>query len=138
MSHPTFAECFCAQHGITSEQFARAVFRRALYRRALPVAWFLGFLMHDYFAADFDFIHGVERLRRLRDFASEAERFNEHPTNRGWLRRRLRLRISTHRLKRLIRETLPSEEERALAAGLPASLESGAERQSHAMTAAHF
>jgi hypothetical protein len=51
-------------------------------------------------------IYGVEHLRKMRDFKTEAERFNEHPGNRGCLRRQLRIRISTNRLKRLIRTTL--------------------------------
>ncbi len=103
----TFAESYCAQHGIPREKFARTVFKRVLYRRTLLFIWILQFFKQDYFVADFDLIYGVERLRRMRDFNSEAERFNEHPSNRGWLRRRLRLRVSTYRLKLLIKETLP-------------------------------
>ncbi|MBW8781070.1 MAG: hypothetical protein JF599_04175 [Verrucomicrobia bacterium] len=106
MSTPTFAESFCAQHRIAPEQFVQAVFKKALYRRARVFAPALRFFNHDYFAADFDLIYGVEHLRRVRDFTAEAERFNEHPGNRGWLRRRLCLRVSTKRLKALMRETL--------------------------------
>ncbi len=108
MNNPTFAEIFCAQHGIPPEQFACTVFERTLYRRALPFVWLVRFLKPNHFAADFDLIYGVEHLRRLRDFIPEAERFNEHPGNRGWLRRRASLRISTNRLKQLIRATLPA------------------------------
>lgn len=107
MSNPTFAECYCVKHNIAPEEFARAIFNRALYRRALLVKWLLPLLHQGYFAADFDLIYGVERLRRVRDFATEAERFNEHPANRGFLRRTLCLRVSTNRLRALIRETLP-------------------------------
>lgn len=63
----------------------------------------------NYFAADFDLIYGVENLRRVRDFVTEAERFSGHPANRGWLRRAFCLRVSTSRLKALIRETLPAK-----------------------------
>lgn len=107
MSNPTFAECYCVKHNIPPEEFARSIFNRALYRRALLVKWLLPLLHHGYFSADFDLIYGVERLRRMRDFATEAERFNEHPANRGFLRRTLCLRVSTTRLRALIRETLP-------------------------------
>lgn len=107
MSSLTFGECFCQKNNIPPEQFARAVMCRVLYRRTLAVRWLLPLLSRNYFSADFDLIYGVERLRRLRDFAAEAERFNEHPANRGWLRRTLRLRVSTTRLRSLIRETLP-------------------------------
>ena len=108
MNTPTFAEIFCALHGIPREQFAREIFKRALYRRAAPLVGLLRFLKPNYFAADFDLIYAVEHLRRLRDFNAEAERFNEHPANRGWLRRRACIRMSTNRLKQLIKATLPS------------------------------
>lgn len=107
MSNPTFAECFCAKNNIPPEEFARTVFNRTLYRRTHLFKWLLPLVDHNYFAADFDLIYGVENLRRLRDFVPEAERFNEHPANHGWLRRTFCLRVSTSRLKALIRETLP-------------------------------
>lgn len=116
---PTFAESFCAQKQIAPEQFAREVFGRSLYRRALWLKWLLPLLKKNYFTADFDLIYGVERLRRLRDFATEAERFNEHPANRGWLRRTLCLRVSTKRLRALIRDTLERPEENGHRAGRP-------------------
>lgn len=119
MRTPTFAESFCAQHRIAPEQFVQAVFKAALYRRARVFAPILHFFSHDYFAADFDLIYGVEHLRRVRDFTAEAERFNEHPGNRGWLRRRLCLRVSTKRLKALIRETLAHSAVRSGATASP-------------------
>lgn len=107
MSNSTFAECFCAKNNIPPEEFARAVFNRSLYRRTHLVKWLLPLLNQSYFVADFDLIYGVERLTRMRDFVTEAERFNEHLGNRGFLRRTLCFRVSTGRLKALIRETLP-------------------------------
>ena len=120
MKTPTFGESFCARHDIPPEQFPGHVFKRSLYRRARPFVWLLRFLRPNYFAADFDLIYGVEHLRRLRDFTTEVERFNEHPANRGWLRRQLCIRISSNRLKQVIRETLPSSSARRGASG-PAS-----------------
>ena len=117
MSNITFAECFCTKNNIPREEFARAVFNRSLYRRTHLVKWLLPLLNPSYFAADFDLIYGVERLSRVRDFVTEAERFNEHLGNRGFLRRTLCLRVSTARLKTLIRETLPHKS--GTASGLP-------------------
>ncbi len=102
-----FADSFCEQHGVPREQYARAIFKRALYRRARLVAWLLPIFRREYFAADFDLIYQIERIRRLRDFNTEAERFHEHHSNRGWLRRRFLIRVSTSRLKNLIKATLP-------------------------------
>ncbi len=107
MSNPTFAESFCEQHGIPRHQYVRAIFKRGLYRRARPVAWLLPIFRRDYFAADLDLIYQIEHIRRLKDFNTEAERFHDHPSNRGWLRRRLLIRVSTSRLKNLIKATLP-------------------------------
>lgn len=105
---PTFAECYCAKYDLPREAFARTVMRRALYRRTHFVRWLLPIINENYFAADYDLIYAVEHLSRLRDFATEAERFNEHPANRGWLRRTFCLRVSTSRLKEIIRETMPA------------------------------
>ncbi len=110
MSDPTFAECFCAKYNLPRDQYARAVFRKSLYRRTHFFRWLLPLIDRSYYAADFDLIYGVEHLRRLRDFKTEAERFNDHPANRGWLRRTFCLRVSSCRLKALIRETLPVRE----------------------------
>jgi len=111
MSSPKFADCFCAKNNIPREDYARAVFNRALYRRTHLVKWLLPLLHTNYFTADYDMIYAVESLSRRRDFTMEAHRFNEHPANRGWLRRTLCLRISTARLKDIIRETLPRSTE---------------------------
>jgi hypothetical protein len=85
----------------------RAVFKRALYRRTHLLKWLLPMVHPNYFVADFDLIYSVERLTRIRDFGTEAARFNEHPANRGFLRRTLCFRVSTSRLRGLIRESLP-------------------------------
>ncbi len=118
MNTPTFAESFCAKNNLTKEEFTRAVFSRALYRRTHLFKWLLPILHANYFAADFDLILGVADLRRNRDFALECERFNNHPANHGWLRRTFCLRVSTHRLKALIRDSLP-QKHRHSPSGLP-------------------
>lgn len=111
MNSPTFADCFCAKNNIPREEFARSVFNRSLYRRTHFIKWLLPLIDHNYFAADFDLIYSVESLKRKRDFTLESQRFNEHPANRGWLRRTFCLRVSTARLKRLVRETMPRSSE---------------------------
>lgn len=118
MSNPTFAECFCAKYKVSREQYARAVFKRSLYRRTFLVGWLLPLLNPNYFVADFDLIYNIENLRRSRDFITEVARFNEHPANRGWLRRTFCFRVSTSRMKTLIRETLPPRS-RDTRSGLP-------------------
>lgn len=60
----------------------------------------------DFFAADFDLIRAVGRVRRLKDFDTEAHAFAHHPANRGILRKKGRIRVSTKRLRSLMRETM--------------------------------
>lgn len=122
----TFAALFCAKHNIPREAYAKELFNRALYRRTHLVKWLLPLLSRNHFVADYDLVYAVERLRRRRDFILEAHRFNEHPANCGWLRRTLRLRISTGRLKALIRETLPRQ---AGGSGAPFEVEDGGQER---------
>ena len=107
MKNATFAECFCAKNNIPPEKYTRAVFNRVLYKRTHLLRWLLRLVDPNYFAADFDLILGVEQASRMSDFVLEAERFNNHPANHGWLRRTFCLRVSTNRLRALMRETLP-------------------------------
>lgn len=108
MRNQTFAECFCAKYQVPREKYARAVFNRVLYRRTHLFRGLLKAFVPGYFAADFDLIYGVENLKRLREFVSEVDRFNDHVANHGWMRRTFCLRVSTSRLKNLIRETMPA------------------------------
>jgi hypothetical protein len=109
MKNAMFAECFCAKNNIPPEKYVRAVFNRVLYKRTHPFRWLLRVVDPHYFAADYDLILGVAQACRMSDFVLEAERFNNHPANHGWLRRTFCLRVSTNRLKALMRETLPQK-----------------------------
>ena len=106
MSCHTFAEFYCARHGLRSEDYAPAVFRHALYPHARPFAAIVRYYFPDYFAADLDLVQAVGRLRKARDFSGEADAFAHHPANCGGLRRMLRLRVSARRLRALVRATL--------------------------------
>ena len=101
----TFAERFCAQHHIAPEAYETAVLRRSLHTLARLLRPLLD-LFPAYFSADREFVRGVGRISRLREFEGEAQDFAQDPANRGILRQRLRLRISTRRLRHLVRATL--------------------------------
>lgn len=106
MNTQTFAEAYCLKHGITSDRFTQVVLARTLYPHARLLAPLLREFNPDHFAADLDLVRGVGQLRRVRDFSHEAAEFAYHPANRGDMRRLLRLRISTKRLKHLMQQTL--------------------------------
>lgn len=94
----TFRELYCERHGISFDQFERVLVWRSLHWPARAFFW-LRKLNYDYYSADFDFIRGVGELRSRRDYRNEAAEFHYHPGNRGFLRRVLRLRVSSHRLQ---------------------------------------
>ncbi len=110
MSRPTFAELYCARHGLEPDAYLPTVFRRALYPHTRLVVTWLRLMDSDYFAADYDLVQAAGRIRSLRDYAGDAVEFNHHPANQGVLRRVLRLRVSVRRLRALIRTTLPGRD----------------------------
>src|SRR5262245_48935803 len=104
-ANKTLSEAFCDRHGCTAADFRRRFFWRTLHRHALPLAPLLR--LGGYFAVDEDLIAGCGSARSMRDLQEEIQAHRHHPLNRGWLRRQLALRISTHRLRRLARSYLP-------------------------------
>ena len=104
----TFAERFCAQHGVPPADFVAVVLPRILYPRARWLRPVLG-LRRDYFTRDREFIIEVGQLTSLRGFESAALDFSDDPANRSFLRRTLNLRSSVVLLRRLVRATFRDE-----------------------------
>jgi hypothetical protein len=113
----TFAELYCDRHAKAAEHFERAVLRRCLHLPARPLVPALRVIHPDFFAPDLELIRSVGRLRRDSDFSLEVQGFRDHPGNQHWLRRHLRLRISTRRLRRLLRDTLAGAPSRSASGG---------------------
>jgi hypothetical protein len=106
-ARPTVAAAYAAMHGgVPAERCRRALFWRSLYLHAWPVALLLGGYRADFFNADREFIDDVTRLTRCRDFDEASYDFTLHPDNRRFARRWLRLRVSSHRLRRQVRTLL--------------------------------
>lgn len=104
----TFAELHCRRHNLPREHYARDVLSRCLYSHARFLAPLVAFVSPDHFDSDSDLVIGVGDLRRLDDLRHEFSAFAQHPENRGFLRRGLRLRISGARLHALVADTLPA------------------------------
>lgn len=100
-----FETVYCERHGCSPARFRRQVFWATLHWHALPVAPFL--LVSDYFAPDRDLIAACGRARSMAEIREELDEYRYHPLNSGWLRKKLALRISTHRLRRLAYQHLP-------------------------------
>jgi len=105
----TFAEKFCAQRELSLEDYEAAVLRQTLHAAARLLRPLLA-LAPEYFSADRQFVRGVARISRLRDFEPEAWDFAHDPNNRGFLRQGLRLRISTRKMRRLVWTTMRDDE----------------------------
>ena len=106
VSRSNFAVQFCQRRNLAPERFVEEALAHALYPHAHILYAILVWLHPDFGAADVDFINGVGRLSRLQDFWGEAEEFAHHPRNFGFLRQRLRIRVSARRLRRLMKKTL--------------------------------
>ena len=104
---PTFAELFCERYGVSPDHYERAVFWRCVQRRALIFVPLVRLFSPDYFAADFELIRDAGRLTKASALHDDLADFYSHPSNVGFARRRLRLRISVGRLTRLVNTVLP-------------------------------
>lgn len=98
METDSFKVRFCERYGVPPAAFGEALLRRALYPHARPLCWFLGMWDRHYFQPDFEFIEDVAHLRSAAYFAEAMDCYINHPYNRRFLRRRLRLRISGRRM----------------------------------------
>jgi hypothetical protein len=106
MKPRTFAEIYGEREGLSPAALRETLLQRTLYPHARLIAW-LG-LRHlpGLFLADREFIEDVCCLRNLQDFSLVLGGFVEHPSNRNFLRRRLRIRISARRMLRIVRAVL--------------------------------
>ena len=108
MKPPTFAEIFCAQRCIPPAEYTQRLFRAALYPHARLVAPLLRAVHRRHFVADYEFVEDVGHLTCVADFSLAMGSYIEHPDNRGFLRRRLRLRVSARRMLHLVRAAFAS------------------------------
>jgi hypothetical protein len=105
-SHPgtgTFQETFCAQYGVPRDLYAPTVLRLTLYPHA---RWLADVTDCAFLIPDRSFVSAVGRLTRWRDFAAEVQAFQVAAANRPFMRRGLRLRVSTRRMRALFSEVM--------------------------------
>lgn len=103
MKGPTFSELYCARERIAPSAAPERLFRATLYPHARPLVALIRRVRRRHFLADHEFIEDVGYLRSLEDFSLALGCYIEHPDNRGFLRRRLRLRVSARRVLRIVR-----------------------------------
>lgn len=110
MIRRTFAELYCEMHGLSIDDYARVILRRGLYLHARPLAPLLNLFSSEYFAADRDFVEDVGRLRHYHEFIGCGLDFSHHPENRGFMRSVLRLRVSTEKMRVLVKSVLRAKD----------------------------
>jgi hypothetical protein len=92
--------------GVPSERFALRAFRQCLYPHARPVACVLMKIKPEFFEADLALIKAIGRITQLRELDDEIEAYWTHPQQGGWLRRILKVRVSTQRVERFAKGLL--------------------------------
>jgi hypothetical protein len=108
-------EIFCAAEECPDSEFAPRLFWQALPPWVRPLAWGVWCCNRPYFQTDFELLSAVGWARTERDLEREISEFRSDGRNATFWRRRLRLRISTRRL----RQALAAARTRLPAASLP-------------------
>ncbi len=106
MSGTSFAELYCQRNNLEPERYEKVLLAQSLYPHARWFYHVVKLMRPDHFAADLDLVRNVGTLHRFRDFTHDVQQFLHHPANCGVLRRTFNVRISTKRLRRLVRSTL--------------------------------
>lgn len=105
---PTFQDAYCARHQCSADAFRKRVFWQALPPHARVFGLLFGGRNSRYFAADRSFISSVGSAESLHQVLQEIRDYFMDPQNRGWLRHRVRIRVSSKRIQQLVREHLPT------------------------------
>jgi hypothetical protein len=111
----TFEELYCARHACNGTVFREAVFRRCLSRQARLVASVIWTWRRSFFDGDLKLIDELAHLRSVEQVRDELSDFRQEPKNRRFLRRTLRLRLSSGRVIAFATEYLPRRTPRAIA-----------------------
>ena len=104
-----FRQIYCSRNGISVSAYAEHLLQKALplHARVFRKIPLVSLLNKNYFRPDFDFINDIGCLRHYSDYSQSVDEFHVDPwTKRTLLRGLLRLRVSTNRVRRIVREEL--------------------------------
>lgn len=110
---PTFAELFCRETRTDPARYEREMLARCVHRRARLLVPVIRCFAPDYFAPDDELVRGVGVLTSTRGLKGELQAFDSHPRNRGFCRRRLKVRISAGRVTALVRASFAEADQPA-------------------------
>jgi hypothetical protein len=127
-----FRTLFCRHYDVKPEDFAKEVLNRTVYTHARLPIWVCAVLSDDYLEADYDFIDNVSRIRKFREYQQTVVEFFDHPKNQNNLFRQwFLIRVSSSRLRRLVREVLQTQAGRTGDRSSQAALEHATASESH-------
>jgi len=105
-----FKTAFCSRFEHPQEHFEQRVFWNALHPEAKPLAWLIRWLRPNFFASDLDCIRSIATAESKGEVRAIINSLQYDPTfKKGFIRGRLRIRISGRRLTRLAARVLSRE-----------------------------
>lgn len=104
----TLSEHFAALHPDRPAEVARRLFWATLHRRGFLLVPLLALANRDFFAADRALLERVVRVRTVAELEEEIHDFRTDARNQTWWRKVGRVRVSTRRLRRVVRPYLPA------------------------------
>lgn len=105
LSRPNFTDLYCAHYGVNSLDFSAHLCARCLHRPHCWIGRWLIRLNRPAFDLDLELARYCGTLDGKRKLEVELQEFTTDYRNRRLWRRYLRCRISTHRLRRVFKET---------------------------------
>lgn len=106
----TFSKLYCERQGCAVLEFRGKVFWLTLHWYAVPLAPLL--MIGRHFESDRALIAVCGRASRMRQVFEAIADYSGNKYNDGWLRRQVKLRVSTRRLRRLAARYLPDRKAR--------------------------
>lgn len=106
MKPKTLKELLCAWCGWPEPAFEHRVFWTCLPWHARLLAPVMGLVWRDFFLVDHELIGSSGAVRSMGQLNEELADYVIDHRNRGWWRRRARVRVSTQLLRRLARSHL--------------------------------
>ena len=103
----TFRDVFCRRFAVPAERYELEMLQRSLARRARLIGPLIRIFAPHFFSLDQLFVQSIGRAQTAEDLKSELKAFRDHPDNRLWSRRVLKLRLSVWRIWATADEVLP-------------------------------
>ena len=102
----TFKELYCTRHHLKSADFVQVMLERGLYPHIRPLYHILDRIDRGFFDADREFLTNIGELSSIRQLRDEADEYSRDRRNRRFLRRVMRLRVSSRRVQSILRKEM--------------------------------